>query len=114
MLCGLTSFFSKRRMQFGTTRSPGKSIILLLPLYKREAGDTREAAGGSCAGQEHGCGLKRSRFRVTGSLSGTVNQDFFDWAACIEQNKVDWNVLSRCESPWKKTSRWGLGGRPLI
>lgn len=46
-------FFKKGRMQFGTTRSPGKSIILLLTLYKCEAGDAREAAGGSCAGQEH-------------------------------------------------------------
>lgn len=88
MLCELTSFFFKKgRIQFGTTRSPGKSIILLLPLYKREAGDTREAAGGSCAGQEHGCGLKRSRFRVTGSLSGTVNQDFLTGLLVLSRTK---------------------------
>ena len=47
-------------------------------------GRRREAAA---LARNTGCGLKRSRFRVTGSLSGTVNQDFLTGLLVLSRTK---------------------------
>lgn len=68
-------------------QSPGKSIIPFLTLYKREAGDRREVAEAAALARNAGRGLKRSWFKVTGSLSNIINQDFLTGLLVLSRTK---------------------------
>lgn len=74
-------------MESGTIQSPGKSIIPFPTLYKREAGDGGAVAQAAAPARSSGCGFKRSWFKVTGSLSNIINQDFLTGLLVLSRTK---------------------------
>lgn len=71
-------------------QSPGKSIIPFLTLYKRKTGDrreVREVVEAAALARNAGRGLKRSWFKVTGSLSNIINQDFLTGLLVLSRTK---------------------------